>query len=427
MIKIAAGILAGGRSTRMGKNKASLEWKGQTFLDRVLSACQDFQEVYVSVDDRDKYASCRAVLVEDEKQGYGPLEGIYQILKIMDADYALILATDMPMVSREFVRDFTGKLTGQEECLVLRMEGRSQPLCSVYSKKLLPLIEAMRRNEEHKPGLLFQKANCRYVDLEEMHYGKETVENVNTPAEYRRICQEANWKPEEKQERKLEDFCGYVKKKMKEQSVLVCYLDGFGYAMYEQALKQNAVSFMRKNFSMDPVRTVSPPLTNPAMATILTGVSPEIHKVHSRKDRVLAVPSLFADRTEEDTAFLEGDTRILKTELFPKLHCAKQGKGCDYWTFLDGMEAVKGQKSLIFIHFHEIDDAAHTFGPYAAQTIEKIKETDGYISYLSGSFSGSFLLISDHGLHESSSGGTHGEGEPCREDLLAVWGERYEN
>ena len=427
-MKIAAGVLAGGRSTRMGKNKASLEWKGETFLERVLSVCRDFPEIYVSVDKKEKYVSCGAVLVEDEKQGFGPLEGIYQILRTMDAAYALILATDMPMVSREFVRDFTGRLTGEEECLVLRMEGRAQPLCSVYSKKLLPLIDAMRQNGEHKPGLLFQRAKCRYVDLEEMHYGKEIVENVNTPVEYQRICQEANWKPEEKKERKLEAFCGYAKEKLKKTPVLICYLDGFGYTMYRQALKQDAVSYIRKNFSIDPVRTVSPPLTNPAMATILTGVSPQVHKVYSRKDRELAVPTIFAGRTDADTAFLEGDTRILKTELSPKLHCQKQGKCCDYWTFLDGRKAVQEQKTLIFLHFHEIDDAAHTYGPYAAQTMEKIKEIDGYINSLSDRFLGSFLLISDHGLHEDLVGGTHGEdATPCREDFIAVWGERYEN
>ena len=75
-MKIAAGVLAGGRSTRMGKNKASLEWKGETFLERVLSVCRDFPEIYVSVDKKEKYVSCGAVLVEDEKQGFGPLEGI---------------------------------------------------------------------------------------------------------------------------------------------------------------------------------------------------------------------------------------------------------------------------------------------------------------------------------------------------------------
>lgn len=62
--------------------------------------------------------------------------------------------------------------------------------------------------------------------------------------------------------------------------------------------------------------------------------------------------------------------------------------------------------------------------------MEKLKETDGYIEALSGIFKGEILLISDHGVHETGDGGTHGE-NPCSngvysyniEDMLAVWGE----
>ena len=135
MVKTAAGILAGGKSSRMGKNKASLTWNGDTFLHTLIDACRDFPEIYVSVDDREKYRDLSCTLVEDEEKEYGPLEGIYQVLKQMDAPYAVMLATDMPMISREFLKALVSNITGEEDCLVLRREGRPQPLCSVYAKK----------------------------------------------------------------------------------------------------------------------------------------------------------------------------------------------------------------------------------------------------------------------------------------------------
>lgn len=429
MKRVAAGVLAGGKSNRMGKNKASLQWRGSTFLETVLEACRDFEERYVSVDEKAKYPHLTVPLVEDEKKEYGPLEGIYQILSIMEAEYVLILATDMPMVSRELLLDMAALLTGEEDCLVLRLGGRPQPMCSIYSKRVLPIVRDMRENGEHKPGLLFQKVRCSYVDLETLPYGKEIIDNINTPGEYAEICQKA--------EKRLEDFAPFVKQRLEMGPVMVCYLDGLGYCMYKKALQNGRIPFMESHFQVVPVKTVYPPVTNPAMATILTGVSPKIHGVRSRKDRMLRTSTIFKGRNRENTAFLEGDTRILSTELSPILHTARQEKGCDYWIFRSAKQAVQERTELIFAHFHEIDDAAHMFGPYGKETMEKLEETDGYIRELSENYLGTFLLISDHGVHQEENGGSHGEWKNTadsskeagkrEEDMLAVWGMRNED
>lgn len=423
MIRTAAGVLAGGKSSRMGSNKASLSWNGTTFLDTVLAACQDFQEIYLSVDDSSKYEHLPYPVLEDEKKEYGPLEGIYQILKTMEADYALILATDMPMVDRDFLRDFTEQVTGEEDCLVLCRDGRPQPLCSIYSKRLLPLLEKMREEGEHKPGLLFGRAKSRQIELSELGYGYEVVENVNTPEEYAVLCMNRG--------RHLAEFAPAVKRALAGSPVLICYLDGLGYFMYQKAFLEGKVPFLKEHFRVLPVRSVEPPVTNPAMATMLTGVLPKEHGVLSRRDRELSVPTFFAGRTRENTAFLEGDTRILKTELPPKLHAAGRGEGCDSLIFSDAMKAVEDGKELIFAHFHEIDDMAHTYGPYGDETMEQITRADEYIRQLSERFSGTFLLISDHGIHSWGTGGGHGTlegrepGDYYPEDLLAIWGGRY--
>ena len=146
MVKTAAGILAGGKSSRMGKNKASLTWNGDTFLHTLIDACRDFPEIYVSVDDREKYRDLSCTLVEDEEKEYGPLEGIYQVLKQMDAPYAVMLATDMPMISREFLKALVSNITGEEDCLVLRREGRPQPLCSVTADSLVEFVSGDGRD-----------------------------------------------------------------------------------------------------------------------------------------------------------------------------------------------------------------------------------------------------------------------------------------
>lgn len=413
MIRTAAGVLAGGKSSRMGSNKASLDWNGVTFLETVLAACQDFQEIYLSVDDREKYKDMPCPVLEDEKKEYGPLEGIYQVLKRMEAEYAFIAATDMPMLNQKFVQEFVRELTGEEDCLVLCRQGRPQPLCSIYSRRLLPLIEEMREKGEHKPGLLYKRCRCRYMELEDMGWDSYVVENVNTPEEYAALCKRCG--------RRLTEFALAVKEALLKGPVLICYLDGFGYFMYRKAVLEGKIPFIQKHFIVYPALSVEPPVTNPAMATILTGALPERHGIYSRKDRELSVPTIFRERTEKDTAFLEGDTRILKTELEPKLHTARQGKSVDEWIFRDALRAVEEKKDLVFAHFHEIDDMAHTYGPYGNETMEQISRMDEYIRSLSRQFSGTFFLVSDHGVHQKGQEGDHGEDVP--EDMLAVWGE----
>ena len=74
MIKIAAGILAGGKSSRMGSDKASLTWNGNTFLHTLLDVCRDFPEIYVSVDDREKYRDFLEIYVsENDRKEYRDL------------------------------------------------------------------------------------------------------------------------------------------------------------------------------------------------------------------------------------------------------------------------------------------------------------------------------------------------------------------
>lgn len=188
---ISAGILAGGRSSRMGEDKAFLRWGTETFLEKIIRECCDFPEILVSVDHISKFSKYQdkkiaAKLVEDVRQGYGPLEGIRQLLLAARGQYVLILATDMPLIHREFLGKFCGCLSGEKDCLILRRDGQPQPLCAIYSKKLLPAIQEMMEQDIHKIRLLFEQVNARYVDLESLGYGPDCVDNLNTREEYDR-------------------------------------------------------------------------------------------------------------------------------------------------------------------------------------------------------------------------------------------------
>lgn len=188
--RIGAGILAGGKSSRMGENKARLKLEKQSFLEKIASECREFSEILVSVDNLEKYRDIPYRMVEDELSGYGPLEGIYQLVRACREEYILIVATDMPFLNAGFLKALCIRLEGTEDCLTLTKEGRPEPMCSIYSKKMLPVLEEMRAQSIRKPRLLFDKVNTRYVELEELGVSPELISNINTPEEYRNILRE---------------------------------------------------------------------------------------------------------------------------------------------------------------------------------------------------------------------------------------------
>lgn len=220
--------------------------------------------------------------------------------------------------------------------------------------------------------------------------------------------------------KRLNEFFGKMQNCLTERPLLVWYLDGFGYRMYEHAGNSGCIPHLSSAFDIAMVSSVTPPLTNPAMATMLTGMLPQEHGVTDRRVRRLVHPTIF-DVCPVSAAWLEGDSVLLKTSVRPQLHTDRDGQGCDTWICRSVQREIARGTSFIFAHLHQIDDCGHNFGPYDGRTLRQLKETDGKIAEINQTFPGRILLISDHGMHEEHGGGEHGT--ECEEDMLAVWGE----
>ena len=189
-IDVCAGILAGGKSSRMGTNKALLPYGGSCFLEELIRTCSVFPELLVSVDWVEPYRHLNVTLVPDQLQGFGPVEGIYQLLRAARSAYVLVMATDMPLLNAGFLQALARTPRGDEDCVALRVDGRVEPLCSLYGKGALPMLEAFRREGRHRPRDLFHRVNTRYVDGETLGGAPRLVSNVNTPEEYRALQQD---------------------------------------------------------------------------------------------------------------------------------------------------------------------------------------------------------------------------------------------
>src|ERR1700720_257799 len=151
-------VLAGGKSSRMGagsdrdKDKAFLEFRGQTLLDRALAVMGLVCDSTATVGDPAKFTKYESV-VADTFPGCGPLAGIHAALLHSPAALNLMLAVDMPFVSRELLAFLFATATGEAKDAIVtvpRSVRGLQPLCAVYRRDFSRVAEQALRAGKYK-------------------------------------------------------------------------------------------------------------------------------------------------------------------------------------------------------------------------------------------------------------------------------------
>jgi molybdopterin-guanine dinucleotide biosynthesis protein A len=185
-ISRAAFLLAGGKSSRMGTNKALLEFRGQTLLARGLhtlaAACGDV----TIVGDHEAFASHGRV-VSDIFPGCGPLAGIHTALHHSSAELNLMLAVDMPFISVELLQFLF--LTAQNcDALVTvpRTRRGLQPLCAVYRPDFAAVAARAIQAGNYKVDAGFSAISLRVLEGAELNaagFSEQNFFNLNTPAD----------------------------------------------------------------------------------------------------------------------------------------------------------------------------------------------------------------------------------------------------
>lgn len=186
-IKLGAGVLAGGKSTRMGQNKALLQLNDRRFIDRITDELGTFNEVLISAAAKGVYEELGFPVVYDEHADIGPIEGIYQILKEAKEEYVFICAADMPFIKKELVSYMAEFISSDYDCFCLMDEEHIHPLCAIYSKRMLGLIEELIAKGQYRLMNILNGVRTKYIRLEMTCFDKKIVKNINTRDEYKRL------------------------------------------------------------------------------------------------------------------------------------------------------------------------------------------------------------------------------------------------
>lgn len=184
--RVTGVVLAGGRSTRMGTNKALLEVGGVRLIDGAVAVLRAiFPEVLVIANDLEPYAGLGLPILPDLVPGKGSLGGLYTAVAAAANPHAFCLACDMPFANPTVIRYLASLAEGYDVVVPRTAEG-VQPLHAIYGRGCL---EPMRRHIEAdrlKIDRLFELLRVRYVDEAEMRpYDPELLSfwNLNTQDE----------------------------------------------------------------------------------------------------------------------------------------------------------------------------------------------------------------------------------------------------
>ncbi len=184
IIPIPCVIVAGGKSSRMGSDKALLPFGGFKTLTQyqIKRIAPWFQSLHVSCKSRDKFDFDASFIVDTKEfSEFSPLVAIYSILKKFSTPVC-ILSVDTPFVRQEVFLKMYQSLSKDTDAIIARTNGKSHQLCAIYSPSLLPKIEKNLKKNQHKIRELFVDSNIKYID-----FGDEIAFiNLNRKDEYQK-------------------------------------------------------------------------------------------------------------------------------------------------------------------------------------------------------------------------------------------------
>ena len=183
-------ILAGGKSSRFGSNKALATFNGTPLIERVTDVLgRIFKNLMIITNSPLEYSYLKIPLHQDLVKGLGPVGGIYTGLDALDDGWAFFCACDMPFINEGLVRYITGVRDGFD-AVVPKVDWKIEPLHALYSKNCLSAMKELIYKKEYQTIKAFDKIKVRFVEEEEIKtYDPQlkTFLNVNKQDELEEI------------------------------------------------------------------------------------------------------------------------------------------------------------------------------------------------------------------------------------------------
>ncbi|HKL26036.1 MAG TPA: molybdenum cofactor guanylyltransferase [Desulfuromonadales bacterium] len=188
--EVTGALLAGGKSRRMGQDKACAEVAGQPLYARPLQFLQRHFQTVVIAGDRPDLASPEIPAVADLYPG-SALGGLFTALKTAETPWIFVLPCDLPFPDAGILKLLLDRREGAD-AVVPRTPRGDEPLFALYHKNCLPTMEGMLKARQFAVHQLFRRIRCRRLAWPELPTGwQRSLLNVNTPGQLRQIREQS--------------------------------------------------------------------------------------------------------------------------------------------------------------------------------------------------------------------------------------------
>ena len=162
-------ILAGGKSSRFGSNKALARWRGKSLIQYASDALEAvFSDCILITNTPDEFEFLNMPMIMDRFKNMGPLAGIHAALEHTARSWVFVVGCDMPALTPELISFLCGYAHDDYEAVIPWLQAGPEPLCGLYHKTALDKIELQLKGNRPQVQELLDKLSVRKVKEEEV-------------------------------------------------------------------------------------------------------------------------------------------------------------------------------------------------------------------------------------------------------------------
>jgi molybdopterin-guanine dinucleotide biosynthesis protein A len=178
-------ILSGGKSSRMGKEKGLVDFQGKPLISHAILALKPLVDNIIlgANHQLNNYKKFGYTIVEDEVKNIGPLGGVLSCLQHSDTKNNIILSCDMPFVSTDLLNYLIKQKQDYDVVVPIHDTNKIEPLCGIYSKSIIPVMEDAVKEGNYKLRDIFKKVRFATVEIGPSlpFYSRRLFYNINKP------------------------------------------------------------------------------------------------------------------------------------------------------------------------------------------------------------------------------------------------------